>query len=345
MRDRDLYAQILGISSPWRVADVELNQVAGQVKVQVEREPGTPLACPHCGRPVPGYDKRHKEWRHLDTCQYQTILSAEVPRADCPEHGVSLIPVPWGEAGSGFTALFEALVIDWLREASISAVSRQLGLSWNAIDGVMRRAVRRGLERRDREAACKRVGVDETAFRKRHDYVTVVTDQEAGHVIHVADDRKKESLEAFYASLTDKQKETIECVSMDMWQAFIGAALESIPGAEKKIAFDKFHIAKSLGEAVDKVRCQENKALLRLGNDILKGSQYTWQTHPENMNAKQWRAFKDLRNSTLKTARAWAIKECLCGTTSAAPGPRRAGSAGTAGRYAAAWSRSRRWRA
>lgn len=309
MRDRDLYAQILGISSPWRVADVELNQAEGQVKVQVELEPKAQLVCPHCGRPVPGYDKRHKEWRHLDTCQYQTILSAEVPRVSCPEHGVSLIHLPWAEPGSGFTALFEALVIDWLREASLNAVSRQLGLSWNAIDGIMQRAVRRGLKRRDMEAACKRVGVDETAFRKRHDYVTVVTDQGAGHVIHVADDRRKESLVAFYASLTDKQKEAIECVSMDMWPAFIGATLESIPGAEKKIAFDKFHIAKYPGDAVDKVRRQEHKALLQLGCDLLKGSKYTWQTNPENMSARQWRAFKDLRNSTLKTARAWAIKE------------------------------------
>lgn len=309
MRDRDLYARILGISSPWRVADVELNLAAGRVKVRVETEPDTQLTCPHCGKPVPGYDKRHKEWRHLDTCQYQTILSAEVPRVNCPEHGVSQIHAPWAEPGSGFTALFEALVIDWLKEASISAVGRQLALSWNAIDGIMQRAVRRGLERRDMEATCRRMGVDETAFRKRHDYVTVVTDQEKGHVIHVADDRKKESLVAFYDSLTDKQKGAIECVSMDMWQAFIGATLESFPGADKKIAFDKFHVAKYLGDAVDKVRRQEHKALLKAGNDMLKGSKYAWQTNPENMSAKQWRAFKALRDSSLKTARAWAIKE------------------------------------
>ena len=309
MKDRDLYAQILGISSPWRVADVELTLNAGRVKVHVEIEPGTKLVCPHCGKPVPGYDKRHKEWRHLDTCQYQTILSAEVPRIECPEHKICLIQVPWAEPGSGFTALFEGLAINWLKEASISAVSRQLKLSWNAIDGIMQRAVRRGLARRDMEAICKRMGVDETAFRKRHDYVTVVADQDEGHVIHVADDRKKESLMAFYDGLTDEQKAGIECVSMDMWQAFISATLESIPGADKKIAFDKFHIAKYLGDAVDKVRRRENKALLQRGNERLKGSKYTWQTNPENMSIQQWHAFKALRTSTLKTARAWAIKE------------------------------------
>lgn len=311
MRDKDLYQKILGIESPWRVTEVDLalQTSPGKVTVKVEMEPGAQLRCPHCNQPAPGYDKRHKKWRHLDTCQYQTILIAEVPRVNCPEHKVCMIRVPWAEPGSGFTALFEALVIDWLKEASISAVSRQLSLSWNAIDGIMQRAVRRGLARRDREAICKRMGVDETAFRKRHDYVTVVTDQEQGHVIHVAQDRKKESLVAFYNGLTDQQKEAIECVSMDMWQGFIGATLDSIPGSEKKIAFDKYHIAKYLGDAVERVRRQEHKALLQRDNDILKGSKYSWQTNPENMSTQQWRAFKDLRTSALKTARAWAIKE------------------------------------
>jgi transposase len=71
-----------------------------------------------------------------------------VPRIECAQHGVLQIDVPWAEPNSGFTALMEALIIDWLKEASILAVSRRMRLSWDQIDGVMRRAVRRGLERR-----------------------------------------------------------------------------------------------------------------------------------------------------------------------------------------------------
>ena len=78
--------------------------------------------CPTCGRASPGYDTRERRWRHLDTCQYQTILVAAVPRVECPEDGVVQVDVPWSEKGSGFTALFESLVIDWLHEAPISAV-------------------------------------------------------------------------------------------------------------------------------------------------------------------------------------------------------------------------------
>ncbi|MEJ1369652.1 MAG: transposase [Candidatus Sedimenticola sp. (ex Thyasira tokunagai)] len=79
--------------------------------------------------------------------------------------------------------------------------------------------------------------------------------------------------------------------------------------AEEKIAFDKLHVAKYLGEAVDKVRRQEHKALMAEGYEDLKGSKYDWLYNPHNMTHKQKLRFKVLRESTLKTARAWAIKE------------------------------------
>jgi transposase len=298
----------LGIKSPWQVSSVELALSAGEVTVHVEQENGAKQCCPTCGEISPGYDSRTRRWRHLDTCQYKTILVANVPRVKCKEHGVISIPVPWAEPGSGFTAMFESLVIDWLKEASTMAVSRLMKLSWNAIDGIMQRSVVRGLARRE-DAFPTRLGVDETAFKKRHDYVTIVSDQEAGTVLYVGSDRKKATLTAWYEGLTDEQLETIESVSMDMWPAFINATLEGLPGAEEKIAFDKFHVAKYLGEAVDKVRRQEHKALMAEGYEDLKGSKYDWLYNPKNMTHQQKLRFKALRDSTLKTARAWAIKE------------------------------------
>ncbi|MCU7879995.1 MAG: transposase [Candidatus Thiodiazotropha sp. (ex Lucinoma aequizonata)] len=115
----------------------------------------------------------------------------------------------------GGQRMFEALVIDWLKEASISAVSQLMGLSWNAIDGIMQRAIKRGLARRE-EINPTRIGVDKTAFRKRHDYVTVVSDQDIGTVLHLGKDRKKATLKEWYNSLTEEQRGAIESVSMDM---------------------------------------------------------------------------------------------------------------------------------
>ena len=143
MRDKDLYKQILGIQAPWEVTEVELSMAVGEVTVHVGHNTGGRLTCSHCGTPCPGYDHRSRTWRHLDTCQFTTLIVARVPRVTCPTHGVVTVQVPWAESGAGFTALYEALVRDWLKEASIQAVARQLSLSWNAIAGILQRAVTR----------------------------------------------------------------------------------------------------------------------------------------------------------------------------------------------------------
>ena len=141
-----------------------------------------------------------------------------------------------------------------------------------------------------------------------HDYVTVVTDPDRGHVLHVSDDNTKASLEGFYDGLDETQKSAIESVAMDMWPAYISTTLAAIPGAREKIAFDKFHVAKYLGDALDQVRKQEHRALLQKGDSALTGSKYRWLTNPHNMDRERWNSFKALRESTLKTARAWASR-------------------------------------
>ena len=215
MRDKELYRKILGIEEPWTVKDVELDRAKGEVRVVLEHRAGRRLCCPECGSPSPGYDARPRRWRHLDTCQFRTILVAQVPRVECPEHGVRQASVPWGEPGSGFTALFEALVIDWLQEASRSAVARQLGLGWDAVAGIMSRAVRRGLARRESRLPL-RLGVDEVSFRKRPDYMTVVHDADRGVVVHVAEGRTWECLDSFYRSFPKEERAGVESVTMDM---------------------------------------------------------------------------------------------------------------------------------
>ena len=308
MRDKDLFAQILGIKSPWFVRSVELSLSKGEVSVRVEWDGRHKHRCPTCGQISPGYDSRPRRWRHLDTCQYRTILVVDLPRGKCAEHGMVTVSVPWAEPGSGYTALFEALVIDWLQEGSTAAVSRLMNLSWTAIDGIMQRAVRRGQKRQELQLPSQ-IGIDETAFKKRHDYVTIASDQASGTVVRVGQDRKKATVKAWYQGLASEQLEAIESVSMDMWPAFINAILECVPGADAKIAFDKFHVAKYLGGAVDKVRRQENRAMLAQGREDLKGSKYAWLYNPANMPRDKKREFKALRDSALKTARAWAIKE------------------------------------
>ena len=307
MRDRDLYAKILGLAEPWEVADVELDVAGKTVVVHLQQSSGAKLACPECGKPAPGYDTQPRRWRHLDTCQFETILAADVPRCSCPEHGVKQVRVPWAEPGSRFTALFECLAIDWMQEAGRSATARQLGLTWSEADGIMQRAVERGLARRV-AVATPVLGVDEKSFQGR-DFVTVVCDLDDGRVLHIADGRGSDALSQCFTAMTTEQRDAVEAVAMDMHQPYVLATQSALP--EATIVFDKFHIAKLAGDAVDQVRRQESKALAAAGDDRLKGTRYSWLRNPLTETSKQRTAAKDIRSSKLKTARAWQIKETL----------------------------------
>jgi predicted RNA-binding Zn-ribbon protein involved in translation (DUF1610 family) len=89
MKDTDLYSRILGLTEPWFVEAVELDTAEGRVDIRVEHGPGVRWACPTCGRDLACRDHAEpRDWRHLYTCQFKTILNAWIPRVDCPEHGV-----------------------------------------------------------------------------------------------------------------------------------------------------------------------------------------------------------------------------------------------------------------
>src|SRR5436305_886460 len=127
MQDHQLYQQILGLAAPWQVAQVELKLAAGEVHVFLNHPVHATWECPECGGHCPLHDHApERVWRHLDTCQYQTLVHAELPRTNCPEHGVRVVRVSWAEPHGRFTALFERLVIDWLQAASQSAVAARM---------------------------------------------------------------------------------------------------------------------------------------------------------------------------------------------------------------------------
>jgi transposase len=309
LEDRELYRRILGIEHPWRVASVDLQLQPKEVHVFLAHEDLPSWPCAECGTASKLYDHQpERQWRHLDTCQYHTIVHAEPPRSQCPTHGVRVVKLPWAEPSSRFTALFEALAIAWLKAASQKAVAEQLGLSWDEIHGILERAVKRGLQRRQAEPV-SRLGVDEKAFRKGHHYLTLVNDLDRGRVLYVAEDRKQESLDGFWGALSQEQLQGIEAVAMDMWDPYVESVREHLAEADRKIVFDKFHVAQHLSHAVDQVRRKENKALRARGDDRLVGTRYDWLRNPVTMEAQDRREFAALRQSELKTARAWALKE------------------------------------
>lgn len=312
MQDKELYERLLGLKAPWSVREVDLRMEESKVTVRLAHAPTVPFPCPECGRESAVYDHRLRQWRHLDTCGIVTMIEADVPRVDCPVHGVRQAKVPWAESGSGFTALFEALAICWLKVAAVSAVSQRMAITWDEAWGIMERAVRRGEARREQKPI-EELGVDETSFQKRHEYVTVLVDRKAGCVVEVLDDRKKATLQQWLQGNKDRLRE-VRSVSMDMWEPYITAVRESIEGAEAKICFDRFHVAGHFGKALDKVRAAEHRELGGAGgHSPLTGTKHEWLRTKANDQYRDKRAFLRLTRLNLRTARAWRIKEAASG--------------------------------
>lgn len=312
MRDTELYRQILGLEKPWYVSRVELNVGGQRVDIYLEHDFGVHWECPQCGQTFTCRDHAEERvWRHMDTCQFSTYLHARIPRVDCPDHGVLQVKVPWAEPRSRFTLLFERFVIAVIEQcATVQGTCRLLRMTWDEVWAIMSRAVSRGLQRKQ-ERLIPVVGVDEKAFKKGHRYMTVVCDLEKATVEHVAEDRKAESLRAFWQSLSPEKLDGIKAVAMDMWSPYVQATLACVPDAAQKIVFDRFHIMSHMVKAVDTVRKQEHRQLTAAGDDTLKGTKYLWLFSTENLPDKHRPRFETLKEMNLKVGKAWAIKESL----------------------------------
>lgn len=308
MDELSLYEKILNLPAPWFVESVTFDESTKSVTVHVTLDKEEALHCPQCNTKCPGYDHRDRTWRHLDTCQFKTHVKASVPRVQCPTHGCVTVDVPWAEERSRFTLLFESEVIERLQSASVLAVCKQMRMSWNAVDGIMRRAVARGQSRLTRTMPTH-ICVDEVAIHKGHSYMTIISEP-GGNVIGVENERKKESLKRFYDRLSTKQKNAIKVISMDMSPAYLAVTLEEIPDAKQKIAFDRFHVAKLVNEAVDRVRQHETRVLHKtLKESGLTGKRYHWLKNVGSLSSNQRGELKALQAIAVKTGRAWLLKE------------------------------------
>ncbi len=306
----DFYKYLLKIDGPWKVLTITRKDETEEVIVEVGINSKEGLQCPVCGIKAKRYDFRIRRWRHLDSCEYHTLIEAKVPGVECTEHGIKQVKVPWAEDRSRFTAKFESRIIEWLEEASISKVARRFELSWDEVDGIQCRAVKRGLARR-KKVNVRDMGIDETSFQKRHEYVTVLLDKEKDCVMDILDDRKASTLNKWFIEQEIFDLETVRSISMDMWEPFISAVKKHFANGAEIIAFDRFHVSMHLGKALDRVRLQENRQLMNEGIRTLIRSKHQWlrsSSKTDNRSSRR-KDFMALTKMNLKTARAWRIKE------------------------------------
>ncbi len=308
----EFYGGLLGVGSPWEVEEIVRDAKIHEVWVHIVFADGEPALCPTCGKEMPIHDRKTRKWRHLNSCNHKTIIESEIPRVKCSEHGVLQIPVPWAERSSRFTMELERRVCMWLKSASIKEVGFMFDLSWDEIAGIQERAVKRGLAKRQK-ATPKNIGVDETSYQKHHEYVTVILDKDSNVILDVLQDRKAETLSSWFKVQEMADFKGLESISMDMWDPYIKAVKDNFKEQwEGIIAFDRYHVSQHLNKAVDKVRAQENRELMKeYGESELAGSKYDWLRNSARTDNRTGDrpAFMRLSRLDLKTARAWRIKE------------------------------------
>lgn len=305
------YGLMLGLSEPWSVADATLDAKAKTLTIRVSAEGAASLPCPKCGKASPLYDLREeRSWRHLDTMQFATTIVARVPRVACAEDGVRTARVPWAEAGSRFTSLFERFAVDVLLATSgVRAACGILGISWDQARLIQDRAVGRGMARRKRRAV-RHVGIDEKSFLKGHRYASLAVDLDDPRVLDVVEGRTLESAEALLEAAVPKGlRKRVEAGAMDMWRPFMDAWAGTFGGAP--VVHDRFHVSGYLGKAVDAVRRGEHRALKSGGDGSLTGTKWLWLKNPDDWKDDERDAFGALAADGLRVGRAWAIKEAF----------------------------------
>ncbi|QEG22778.1 ISL3 family transposase [Mariniblastus fucicola] len=312
MQDTELYQQILGIETPWEVSNVDLNMELGEIVVSVRHAQGTKFCCPQCDRKLSCYDHSpSRRWRHLDSCQFKTMLEASIPRVDCPEHGVKQVQVPWSSPNSRFTLMFEAFAIRLLKATqTIEGARTILRTGWEATWTILERAVERG-QARKQSSPLPHIGIDEKSFKKGQNYITLIYDLDNSTVEAISEGHNEEAANECFSQLLPGQIETVEAIAMDMSSAFVNAAKSNIPLAETKIVHDRFHVMKLVNEAVDKVRKQENKRLRSEGDDTLTGTRYLFLKNYDNLKESSQQRLDALFSFKLETGKAWTYKEML----------------------------------
>ena len=306
MDEHILFSTALGLEKPWKVVDIKFSKEEGRLDLKIDFQKGATFPCASCEEgDCPVHDTKERTWRHLNFFQYETYLHARVPRIKCKTCGIKQVEVPWARPGSGFTLLFELLMLQLCREMSVAGVGELVGEHSNRIWRILEHYVERARGSVDL-SFFHVLGMDEFSIRKGHEYMTSFSDIDASRVIFVAETRRKEVVTEFTKDMKQRgyDPEQIDLICCDMWDAYLNGIRNHIPKAD--IVFDRFHIMKQMNKAIEKVRWAEQKT-----NKDLKKTRFIWLKNPKNLTEQQAEKLSGLKKYDLKTARAYHIKLAL----------------------------------
>jgi len=299
----EMFRVAMALEKPWELTHIEFDDQDEAWHLFVNFEKGAEFACPNCGVSSKVHDTDQKHWRHLDFWNWKTYIHARVPRTECTNCGkILLVPVAWSRPKSHFTLYFEAWAMRLMAEMPVNAAARELREHDTRMWRIFRYYVNKAMTELDLSKV-KRIAVDETSSRRGHRYITLFVDVDTKLVLFATEGKGKDTIARFHNHLLDKGVEPtqIQEFCSDMSVSFISGIEEQFPQAE--LTFDKFHVMKLVSEAVDDVRRSEQKEAPQL-----KKTKYLWLKNEANLKAEQKEELQCLKDSNLKTGRAYRFK-------------------------------------
>jgi transposase len=312
-----LFEAALGIAKPWYVRGVDFDPARKVLTIGIDFVAGSRFAAPGVEGAHRVHDTQSKRLRHLNFFQHECYLEVRTPRVKLPDGRVVQIEPDWFGKLSGFTLLFEALVLAMAQQMTFAAVARLVNESWHRVHAICSRYVDLAMAQADLSRVVA-VAVDETSCRGPsahgldpwggHDYLTIAADAAERKVVFVTEGRDATTIARFAEHLAthNAQPEQITTVSIDMSPAFIRGVADHLPRA--RITFDKFHVVAHASAALDQTRRLEQRA-----DASLKGLRWTLLKDRQRLSAEA-RADLDAlisQAATKRTARAWLYREGL----------------------------------
>lgn len=311
------------------IKNLRLDENLDELVISVAPTKGHSCLCPICNKKCSRYDSLGtKRWRSVDILATKVYLESPVIRINCKKHGVLTSSVPWARHNSSFTRDFENNVVWMCKYLPKTAVSKMQRISWNTIGPIISR-FRKDVDPNPshRFDNLRKIGIDETSYKKGHKYLTVIVNHDTNSVIWVHDLHGKEVLEQFFESLTDKQKSSIECVSAD-GARWISETLDKYVPHSKR-CLDNYHLTQWAMEAVDKVRIEAwHRAKEKVNDkkqagrpkkgeevdktaDKIKHTKIALGKAPENLTPNQRNQLDFVAMEDIKLYRAYLLKEQL----------------------------------
>jgi len=292
-----------------KIMEQVVDTIKKVVTIRVQPDERYNPVCHNCKRGVKEiHSYNERPVRDLNIFDAKTFLFVIYRTVKCPWCGNVVEDIGIMDPCKRVTRRLATYILVLCQYMTIKEVAKHLGLDWKTIKEIHKQHLQEKFSHEDIGSPTL-LAVDEISLKKRHHYLTLIINWEVGRVLWVGEGRKYETLKEFFDSLSEKQRNSIQAIAMDMWDPYIKAVKESCPQAA--IVFDQFHVVKAFGQVIDKVRNMEYRRASKEGKEVIKGSKYLLLKNKTNLLPEEKPKLKALLKLNEALTTVYILKDYL----------------------------------